>query len=107
MESKELKGYIANTKEVSEASTYDLDIVKTNGEAVNFGWITSDDGEIFVQVNDIGALKIILQAGDTINFEIDEQWILKRIIITTDSVADLTVRYFFKNTLKIDLLKGE
>ena len=105
MERKELKAYLTGTEEVSVAVAHDLDILKTNGEAVNFGWITSDDGEIFVQLNDVGALKIILQAGDTMNFEVDEEWILKRIVITTDSVADLTVRYFFKNTLKIDLLK--
>lgn len=92
----EIKPYISDSVEVTSTTPFSLEIKDTLGEYANVGWISSDDGEIFVQINDRGALKVPLQADDTLEFIKEEDWILKNVYITTTSVSSLTVRYLFK-----------
>lgn len=96
----ETKLYISDSIEVSSSALTTLDIEKLLGTTANVGYITSDDGQITVRINDLGAVKITLEADDTFNFEKSEDWTLKRIIITTTSASALTVRYMFKKTAR-------
>lgn len=89
--------YISDTIEVSNISPFELDVRKVLGGSAEVGWITSDDGSIYVQVNDRGAIKIPMQTDDTLLFEEEDDWVIKYLYITTGSVLPLTVRYFFKS----------
>ena len=100
MEKKEIelqKGYIADSVEVSSTSPVSLDVVDTLGRPADIGWIASDDGQIFVQINGKAKLKITLELDDVFTFEKEDLWIIKTIDITTDSGTALTVRYFFRS----------
>lgn len=94
--SKEVQSYVSDSIEVIIGVPADLYIEKILGTTANVGYITSDDGQILVQINNLSNLKMILEADDTYNFKKDEGWDLKRIRITTTSATSLTVRYMFK-----------
>lgn len=92
------KGYISDSVEVSSTSPVSLDVNEVLGRPANIGWIASDDGQIFVQINGKAKLKVTLELDDVFTFEKGDLWIIKTIDITTDSVSALTVRYFFRRT---------
>lgn len=94
----EILPYISDSVELSSSTPATLDIEKMLGTTANVGYVTSDDGQILIQINSVGGIKITLEADDTLNFKRDEEWILRRIYITTTSVSALTVRYMFKKT---------
>lgn len=55
-----LLNYISDSVEVSSTAPLELDVVKTLGRTAEVGWIASDDGDVYVQINNIGAIKIPL-----------------------------------------------
>ena len=89
--------YIADSAEVSSTASLELDVVKTLGSVANVGWITCDDGDIYVQINDRGNIKIPLLSDEVILFKKEDLWTIKYLYITTDSATALTVRYFLRS----------
>lgn len=92
----EIPCYISESVEVSSTTPLELDVVKRLGRSAEVGWITSDDGDVHIQINDRGALKITLHSDETLVFEKDYNWSIKNIYITTSSALALTVRYLLK-----------
>ena len=90
------KEYITDTVEVTSTLPLDLDVVQVLGSYADSGWITSDDGSILVQLNGVETMKIPLTSGDTLNFETEDKWSIKRIKVTTTSVSSLIIRYFLR-----------
>ena len=88
--------YISDIIEVSKTAPFELDVVKTLGIAANTGWITSDDGTVYVQINNRGAVKIPLNEDESLTFKKEDDWIIRYIYITTDSISSLTVRYMLR-----------
>ena len=97
----ETKEYISESVEVDSSTPFDLDVGKALGGIADSGWITSDDGSVFIQLNGIETQKIPLVAGDTLNFEKEDKWRIKRIKITTASASALTIRYFLRKKVEV------
>lgn len=95
--------YVTDSLEVSSSTSHDLDITEMLGGVANSGWITSDDGAVLIQINTLSAQKTPLMAGDTLNFKKEDKWNISRVIITTTSVPALTVRYFLRKKVEIEL----
>lgn len=95
-EKKQSQEYLSDSVEVVAGTPLDLDVEKELGAITNIGWITSDDGVVLVQLNGNATQKIPLTAGDTLNFTEEEKWSIQRVIVTTTSILNLTVRYFFR-----------
>lgn len=94
--------YTSDRVEVSSTTPLELDLVKILGSPANVGWITCEDDDIYVQINDRGNAKIYLLLDDVLTFKKEDLWTIKYIYITTDSVSDLTVRYMFRSlTVKV------
>jgi len=99
------EAYISDTIEVSKTAPFELDVVKRLGVVANTGWITNDDGTIYIRINDRGAAKITLHVDESLDFRKEDDWNIKSIYITTDSVSSLTVRYMFRY-LPIRIIRG-
>ena len=102
-----LKGYISDSVEISSTAPLELDVLKALGRPAKVGYLTSDDGDIDVQINGLGAPKIPLKIDETLEFEKDDEWEISKLIVTTASLTDLTIRYLLRYVGKVAPLSGK
>lgn len=98
---EQLQEYISSESAIAISSTtpLDLNVEETLKSIANTGWITCDSGTVYVQINGKAKIKIELVSGDTLEFSKDENWIIRKVLITGTG----TIRYLFKKGVVITL----
>lgn len=82
------KTYLAGEETVSASDPFKLNVTKALGREGRWGFIISDTGTIYLQIN--GSAKIPVKVNETYDLE---HHLTELIEITTTSAAALTFRY--------------